>query len=468
MHEHRYDRPDRAEALIGPNLVRQETPLDHRKLRRAYDARFRAMTEFRFLPLPQIRDWQLRRIREIVSHAHATVPLYREKYSAAGFEPGDLQSWDDFYRLPLLTKDELIAAWPDGSISSEHDAEFMTMSSGSSGRFVYLAVDEDAVHFENLQMARQNHVQSGGRLGPEDLTLFIITCPWWFTSTDGLYPQDFLTTRVPFAAAYEAIRTRRPAVISAYPSYLSQLAAAYPDLGRHGLRLIIVHSEGSSSAERRALAECIGVDIRDEYSSEELIRMALECPHGRYHVEADACHLEILEPRTGRRLAAGEMGEVVGTNLVNRATPFIRYRQGDLSSLLPACACPCGSSFPGMTAPRGRIDDSFVRADGTVVPAGVLIDDAYNWVLESRIPVNGMQYQIVQRDIDQVEVFLVVRGDFTDGMRAAARQTIERRLRDILGQETTVDTRLVDAIPHRNGAKTKAVLSLLSRAREVA
>ncbi|MGA2291575.1 MAG: hypothetical protein ABSG20_24435 [Bradyrhizobium sp.] len=472
------------EAKIGPDLIRGETALDHRKLRRFYEAHFAGMLGFRRQPIEAIRSWQFRRIQQIVRHAFDTVPLYREKYRAAGFAPDDLRSWREFEQLPYLTKDELIAAWPDGSVSSGHNTEFMTTSSGSSGRFVYLAVSENGVHYENLQMARQNIFQSGGRLGAADATLFIITCPWWFTSTDGLFPQNFLSTRTPVETAFRLIGEQRPAAISLYPSYLRELARvctgladssladssladsslAGSSLADCGVKLIITHSEGSTRAERDALAKALGVPIRDEYSSEELIRMALECEFGAYHVEEDACFVEIVDPEHGRRCEPGVMGEVVGTNLVNEATPLIRYRQGDFASAQASAApCRCGCSFGIISHPMGRMQDSFVTRSGAIVPAGTIMDDAYNWVLESRIPVNGVQYQIVQTALDKVCVYLVPAAGRTELIDRECRQTIVRRLNRLLGDGIDISVRIVEAIPFARGAKTKAAISLVGR-----
>jgi len=311
-------------------------------------------------------------------------------------------------------------------------------------------------------MARQNIFQSAGRLGPDDATLFIITCPWWFTSTDGLFPQNFLSTRTPVEQACRLIRQQRPSVISLYPSYLRELARACSGLAEYGVKLIITHSEASTKAERQALAESLGVPIYDEYSSEELIRIALECPSGCYHLEEDACFAEIVDPDTGQRCAPNVMGEVVGTNLVNEATPLIRYRQGDFASALPAePRCACGCSFGRISNPMGRMQDSFVTQSGAIVPAGTIMDDAYNWVLESRIPVNGIQYQIVQTSIDSICVYLVPALGRSDLIDAPARQKIVERLRRLLGDGVAVEVQNVAAIPYARGAKTKAAISLV-------
>ncbi len=46
-------------------------------------------------------------------------------------------------------------------------------------------------------------------------------------------------------------------------------------------------------------------------------------------------YFEISDPATGRPLPDGQIGEVVFTKLTRRAGPLIRYRAGDLASLIP-------------------------------------------------------------------------------------------------------------------------------------
>ena len=54
-----------------------------------------------------LRALQLGRLREQVRRCHDSSPFYREKFQAAGFEPGDLRSLDDLASLPIVHKQEL-------------------------------------------------------------------------------------------------------------------------------------------------------------------------------------------------------------------------------------------------------------------------------------------------------------------------------------------------------------------------
>jgi phenylacetate-coenzyme A ligase PaaK-like adenylate-forming protein len=52
----------------------------------------------------RMRTWQWERICRLVRHAHRNVPFYTELYRSASFHPNDLRSWEDFHRIPTVTR----------------------------------------------------------------------------------------------------------------------------------------------------------------------------------------------------------------------------------------------------------------------------------------------------------------------------------------------------------------------------
>ena len=49
---------------------------------------------------------QLQRLKDQVTYNYANSEFYRAKFDSIGMKPGDVRSFDDFARLPLMTKDE--------------------------------------------------------------------------------------------------------------------------------------------------------------------------------------------------------------------------------------------------------------------------------------------------------------------------------------------------------------------------
>jgi phenylacetate-coenzyme A ligase PaaK-like adenylate-forming protein len=61
----------------------------------------------------RVREFQWTELKKLLAHAFAYVPYLRRKYRAAGIALEDLRGWDDFRRLPPLTRAEVNAHGPD-------------------------------------------------------------------------------------------------------------------------------------------------------------------------------------------------------------------------------------------------------------------------------------------------------------------------------------------------------------------
>lgn len=179
------------------------------------------------------------------------------------------------------------------------------------------------------------------------------------------------------------------------------------NLKEYGVELVVVHSEQSTRKQRDMLEKSLNVKVLDEYSSEELTRIALECPDNTYHLEEDACYIEIIDPVTKEKLNYGERGIVVGTNLLNTATPIIRYYQGDLAEISESIKCECGNNCRVLKNINGRYMDSIITEDNEIIPASAFMDIAYNWFSALAIPIHGLRYQFIQNTKDTLELYLI-------------------------------------------------------------
>jgi len=445
---------------LGTSNKRKESERDHKMLKVLMENQWPLIRNFSKKSVDEIQDFQFRRIQQLVTHAFNTVGLYHEKYTAVGFEPGDLKNWEDFQKIPILEKNELIEGFPKKTISNKYDTEFTTRSSGSSGRFVTLTVSPEAIYMDTIQGIRQFHFQSRGKYFPTDLALFIYTSPWWVSSINGEYPTDFLPTTTKIEDAIKRIETTKPKILSVYPTYLMKIAEKGPNLKASGIELIVIHSEQSTMNERQALEKQFKVPVLDEFSSEELTRIAIECPNRRYHLEEDACYIEVVNPSTKKLLKQGNTGLVVGTNLLNEATPIIRYSQGDLAAIVGNVDCECRSNFRVMESPKGRFMDSITTNKGELIPASCFMDLAYNWYLELDVPVHGLRYQIIQNQIGDVNIF-IIEGLYK--LSHSQKHRIRNSLFQLLPENTEIGLHIVEEPPYNGGTKYRPIVSLMGK-----
>ncbi|HEY9247945.1 MAG TPA: hypothetical protein VIO38_02390 [Rariglobus sp.] len=327
--------------------------------------------------------WQFARIRRLVAHAREHIPFYREHYGRAGFEAGDLKTWDDFRRLPPVTKDDVIANYPARMLRAGYDLDrlIVSRSSGSSGKVLDICYDGDAMVVYALAGLRL--YQMGFKYRPWHRQLYIYTSPYPLSSLFGLYPMRFVSTLTPIPEIAAAVEREQPRLLVCYPSHLKQIEPALSAKARAGLRCVSVNSEMSTQAERDYLAGRLGCPVLDEYSSEELTRIAAQCRCGSYHLFEDINYIE-TQPVPGA--PAGAPGVIIGTNLHNFAMPMIRYVQNDLGTTVDS-SCACGWRFRRLENLQGRKNDSFLLPSGREISSGFLLDATYGILLTWRTAV---------------------------------------------------------------------------------
>ncbi len=138
----------------------------------------------------------------------------------------------------------------------------------------------------------------------------------------------------------------------------------------------------------------------------------------------------------------GEYGEVVISNLVNRAMVLLNYRLGDLA-VFSKRSCECGRTFPWLESFQGKTYELIELPDGQVVDPGLL------WsIFKKRKEVQG--YQVVQRGLRSfVAKILPTKGTNVKILEKGLR----RELQSIYGDTAQVDILFVKAFPTTAGRK---------------
>jgi phenylacetate-CoA ligase len=164
---------------------------------------------------------------------------------------------------------------------------------------------------------------------------------------------------------WERCRRFRPAYLHGYVSMLTEFAAFLEATGRDGrelpLKSVIATAEALSQPQRELLERVFGAPVQIEYGCGEVGPIAYECPEHSLHLMAENLYVEVLR-EDGTAAGAGEPGEIVVTDLTNRAMPLIRYRLGDFG--VPGEACSCGRGLPTLRQVWGRAYDFVLGPDG--------------------------------------------------------------------------------------------------------
>jgi phenylacetate-CoA ligase len=402
-----------------------------------------------------VRPDPLRRMRAIIQCAYDRTEFYRAKLTDAGLTPRDIRTWQDVRHLPLTSKAELLAAGAAAHVRPRIPAAFLSRSSGSSGAYLDVYATSGVWIKDGLIGVDAYHRHVG--LRAKDRLLYANTSRYPFTSVGGLtYRVAYFDNLRPAGELAETLISTRPDVLMVYPSIAADLMNSHKAGELPPLKAVITHSEQSSQDFRDLVGRYFGCPVYDEYATEELGRVALQCRYGTYHLVERQSYCEVVDPLTGHQVSGGTAGELVGTNLINSTMPFIRYRQGDLASIESA-ECECGLPGRALGSLLGRRNDSFQLPNGEELASGRLLDWTYHLILTSRLDIR--QFELVQTRHDRVRL-TIVPGPSYD--RGKDESTIVTSFRTLLTDAVHVRVYEVPSIPATAAGKRILIRSELT------
>ena len=248
--------------------------------------------------------------------------------------------------LPIVTK--ALFQRPLAECLSEGyppEAVHRSSTSGSSGEPFFFARDK-YTHARTWALIAQRYGWHGIRLNSRQARFYGIPLEFWPRLRE--MAKDRLMNRARFPvfdlsdATLEDFRRRiargRFEYLYGYTNSLLEFARYLlrvgADLGAEcpTLRACIVTSEMCTPADRRVLAEAFGVTIVNEYGASETGVIAFEDRTGIWRLSWENLYVEVVA-EDGRLVADGQPGQILVTDLFNRAMPFVRYRIGDVGVL---------------------------------------------------------------------------------------------------------------------------------------
>jgi phenylacetate-CoA ligase len=372
-----------------------------------------------------LRDVQRERLAAVLRHALDAVPVYRRMGITAD---GSMDPWRLLSAFPFVSKLDLAEGMVD---HCDDDIDPTTCrvleTSGTSGVPLRMVRHNDALVHEWATALVRNQRQ-GKAFDRTILMPCLARTDRWFEYTSpgagfARVAQFGLAGRgAPDRAAFaERARGFRPDVLAGTPRNLVDFMEL---LRAHGgplpwVRSVVTCGELLIPSVRETLVEFFGLPVIDMYAMKEVGTIAVQCEAGLYHIESERLWLEVVDD-SGVPLPEGHAGEIVVTDLTNRAMPLIRYKTGDFGSLTSA-ACGCGLAHKAMDLVEGRNPGELRRPDGTVLP--VL------WAARAarRHPVR--RDQIVQEADYSVTVLVAPAPSFT----AAVAAELKRDIEDVLG-----------------------------------
>jgi phenylacetate-CoA ligase len=320
--------------------------------------------------LDRTRSEQLARLRARLPDVLRHNAFWRERLH-------DVAGWDDFERLPLTTKAELVAdqqAHPPFGTNLTHPVDHyvrLHQTSGSSGaRPLRWLDDHESWTWWRRVWAEHVYRAAGVTAGDRVFLAFSFGPFVGFWSAFG-GAEELGALAISGGAMTTEQRVRSlvdvgATVLCCTPTYALRLAEVAREIGVDlagaPLRVAVHAGEPGASipATRDAIERGLGVRSFDHTGMTELGPPGVSC------AQRDGVHLIesefILEEIDG---------ELVATNLGRWGSPLIRYRTGDRAELSRQ-PCACGSPFvKAVGGLRGRTDDMFTVRGVNLYPSQV-------------------------------------------------------------------------------------------------
>jgi len=322
----------------------------------------------------RLERYQGGRLEALVRFAALEVPHYRDLFRGLSLDAGDVRSLADLEKLPLLDKRPLREA-PERFLAGGRQSPFLAgaLTSGTTGAPLRLYRDLRSICWEEarlrrwrgragiLRRDRRAVLRGDSFIPPTEATAepWLLDWPSRLLMVSSYHLREAL-----LPAILRRLLQFRPQAVEGYPGALTDLARYLKRVGvRVPVRAVLASSEQVYAHQRALLREAFEADVFDQYGMAERAALASECRLHRLHVDMECSIVEVVRP-DGSPCAAGEVGEIVGTNLTNVAMPLIRYRTGDVGRLATE-PCECGLDRPHLEELQGRDDDWVAAADGT-------------------------------------------------------------------------------------------------------
>lgn len=373
-------------------------------------------------------------LKKALNYAATNSPFYRQLFADHQISVDDIQSMEDFQRLPFSDKYDLRRAYPLG-LQAVPDEEVVRVhsSSGTTGKAIiipYTAKDVDdwatmfARCYATAGITRKDRIQItpgyglwtagiGFQAGCEKLGAMAVPVGPGNTDKQLQLMVDLHST-----------------VLCATSSYALLLAEEVKKrkLGDQiSLRKGIIGSERWGDLMRKRIATELNIELFDIYGLTEVYGpgIAVDCPaHNGMHYWSDYLYLEVIDPVTGQNLPDGQIGELVITTLCKEAAPLVRYRTHDLTRIIPG-KCSCGCEYPRIDRILGRTDD-MIKVKGVNIYPGQIEDTL------KLVPGLSSEYQIILEHVSGRDSMTLrvesVRGASKEAVSAAVISTFKAKI----------------------------------------
>lgn len=390
-----------------------------------------------------------RMLSDLLWHAYEHVPLYRQRFNEADLTLSEF-TLADLAAVPFLSVEDLQTHEDQLTADNATDWRY-SYSSGSTGTPKRYKIENTALSYAYASMyrfwgwagfqlgQRWGHMKSGAMAVSfvKKLKSVVFRVLWM--------PARLLTDER-ISEYLKKMRKADLGMLRANPSQVYALADYMLRHEIHDLQIPVIQTHGATLFPKwRAMIEAaFQATVVDGYGAEGM-NIAHQCPE-----ETDSYHIAegvIVETRGN--------GELILTNLLNYAQPFIRYAIGDIGALAPTTQiCPCGREHVLLKGIQGRSSDFMYFRDGSSL-------SPHFWTHVLSFVKSYAQWQVFQPDYDHIILRAVKSPQYSHHEEEAVYAALRSELKHIPGLFLSIEH--VEELPLSPSGKHRYVISEVER-----
>lgn len=370
------------------------------------------------------REHVIKEINNLLTDAKNNVPFYNDKKIET------ITNLNDLSKVPILTKNDIRKNKKylvSNRITSKNLWE--GSSSGSTGTPLKYYRDNESVRIN--QALYDSYYESLGcdlskkriRFSGIKLASFNKKRPPFWVYIDKykqLQCSVYHLSDKNCKYYIDKIHQFRPEFGTGYPSAWGCLAEYINknDIKMPEMKAIITDSEAMSGELQDKIEKAFKCTVYHTYGLSEVGMVAMQCENRHYHLVPKLNFVEIVNS-DDEKVANGNEGEIIITDLNSNNFPIIRYKTGDRGILENKKECACGCKTPYLTEITGRIEDYILTTDGRKIhrvsqllkPAiGIkesqIIQKSKNEILIKVIPDINFEEESMKEVILNAEIFI--------------------------------------------------------------
>jgi phenylacetate-CoA ligase len=336
-----------------------------------------------------LRALQFVKFTRVVEWAEARSVFYQKSFQRAGFDSSQLKSWDDYDRVPFLTREEWMRSQNDFPpygelpVAGHENAIRFHTTSGTSGKTPLRALDSRKDWSWSAEM--WSYALWGMGVRPHDIG-YVAFGYGTFIGFWGLHNglEKLGATTIPGGAQPTPTRVKQiidydVTVVASTPTYALRLAQEAENLGidlrASKVSRIVLSGEPIPPKTKELIEELWGAKSFDTAGMTEISTIFMFEPEdqpGGTHIIEDQFVERVIDPETGIELPYGERGERITTSFGRSMIPLIKYRTSDLVVKVPHTTTSNGRTWDLYQGGiLGRVDDMKLVRGTNVYPRAV-------------------------------------------------------------------------------------------------